>query len=271
MTSPPGNDPPLDPVVIQEASNWEAGDRRATPRWLAWLVAIPSAGILLLPTAAAMARDDPAYDVGYASGGALFALFLALIVRAVYVRARGRAWRSAISPWLLPVAVLCLLASSAIGVGPELIASRQRIQSMETPLPADYLDIGRPYELTRLSPEEEAALEAEMEATLREAKATGVETRYVELDGQTIGAVMVMGVEPEVAAEPGYFDDVLRGAEQAGAHASFGDLQGQRVIWARLPDEGEFVIWQYEALVVSVFAVDRATTEEIASQLMAAN
>lgn len=266
-----GNDSPLDPVVTQDASNWAEGDRRATPRWLAWLVAIPSAGILLLPTAAAISRDDPAYEVGYASGGALFALFLALIIRAIYVRARGRAWRSAFSPWLLPVAVLCLFASSAIGAGPELIASQQRIQSLETPLPADYLDIARPYELTQLSPEEEAALEAEMETTLREAKATGVETRYVEFEGEPIGAVMVMAVEPEVVAEPGYFDDVLRGAEQAGADASFGDLQGQRVIWARFPDEGEFVIWQHEALVVSVFAIDRATTEEIASQLMAAN
>ena len=271
MTSPPGNDPPLDPVAIQETSNWAAGERRSTPRWLAWLVALPSAAILLLPTALAISSGATAYEVGRVSGRAILALFLGLIARAMYVRARGRSWRSAISPWLLPVAVAFLLALAAILGLPGVVERQERIQSLETPMAADYLRIGAPYELTQLSADEEAALEDDMASTLREAKATDAETRYVELDGEPVGVVMVMAVEPAVVADPDYFDDVHRGAEKAGADASFGDLQGQRVIWGRLPDEGVFVIWQHETLVISAFALDRPSAEEIASQLMAAN
>lgn len=271
MTSPPGNYPPLDPVATQETSNWAAGERRSTPRWLAWPVAVASAAILLLPVLLAMSRGEDAYDVGRAMGRTGFALTLALIVRGVYVRARGRPWRSAISAWLLPVAVVCLFVSGGIRSLPEIAERQQRIQAIETLAPADYLNIQEPYELTRLSPEEETRIEAEMTETMQEAKGTALETRYVELDGEPVGVVMVMAVEPAVVADPDYLDDVQRGAEEAGADASSGDLQGQRVIWGRLPDESVFVIWQHEALVITAFALDRLSAEEIATQLMAAN
>jgi hypothetical protein len=271
MTSPPGGDPPLDPASTSRASNWAAGERRSAPRWLGWLVALPSAVILLLPTALAISSGASAYEVGRVSARAILALFFGLIARAMYVRARGRPWRSAISPWLLPVAVAVFFALAMILGLPGVAERQERIQSLETPMAADYLRIAGPYELTQLSPEEEAALEADMASTLREAKATEVETRYVELDGEPVGVVMVMAVEPAVVAEPGYLEDVHRGFEKAGADPTFGDLQGQRVVWARLPDEGVVVMWQHEALVISAFAVDRASAEEIASQLMAAN
>jgi amino acid transporter len=112
MTSPPGNYPPLDPVAIQEASNWAAGERRSTPRWLVWLIAIPSAAILLLPIVLAISRGDDAYDIGRATGETVFALLIALVIRAAYVFARRRPWRSALSPWLFPLAVLVLIVSS---------------------------------------------------------------------------------------------------------------------------------------------------------------
>lgn len=112
MTSPPGNYPPLDPVVIQEASNWEAGERRPAAGWLAWLIALPSAAILLLPAALAISSGADAYDIGRATGRALFPLLAALVLRGAYVRARGRPWRSALSPWLLPLAALILIVSS---------------------------------------------------------------------------------------------------------------------------------------------------------------
>jgi hypothetical protein len=167
---------------------------------------------------------------------------------------------------------VAVLFALAVILGLPGVAERQeRIQSLETPMAADYLDIGAPYELTQLSPDEEAALEADMATTLQEAKATEVAIRYVELDGEPVGVVMVMAVEPAVVADPDYFDDVRNGVEQAGADPSFGDLQGQQVIWGRLPDEGVFVVWQHEALVISAFALDRPAAEEIASQLMAAN
>lgn len=112
MTSPPGNYPPLDPVVIEEASKWAEGERRPAAGWLAWLLALPSAAILLLPAALAISSGADGYDIGRATGRALFPLLAALVLRGAYVRARGRPWRSALSPWLLPLAALVLVISS---------------------------------------------------------------------------------------------------------------------------------------------------------------
>jgi hypothetical protein len=112
MTSPPGNYPPLDPVVIQEASNWEAGERRPASGWLAWLLAVPSAAILLWPALLAISSGADSYDIGRATGRALFPFLVALVARAAYVRARGRPGRSVLSPWLLPLAALVLIVAS---------------------------------------------------------------------------------------------------------------------------------------------------------------
>lgn len=137
MTSPPGNYPPLDPVVIQEASNWEAGERRRPASgWLAWLLALPAAVILLSPTVLAILSGADAYDLGRALGRALFPLLVALVLRGAYVRARGRPWREALSPWLLPLAALVLIVSS---FGRALPDATERQEEPSPSLSADSL------------------------------------------------------------------------------------------------------------------------------------
>jgi len=135
VTFSPGGSPPEPEPAAREASNWAAGERRRPAAgWLAWLLALPSAAILLLPAVLAISSDASAHEIGRAVGRALFPLLVALVLRAAYVRARGRPWRSALSPWLLPIAAVVLVVSS---LGRSLPDATERQEEPSQTLSAD--------------------------------------------------------------------------------------------------------------------------------------
>jgi len=101
-----------------------------------------------------------------------------------------------------------------------------------------------------------------------------IEARSIaDADGAQLGGLVILTIDPEVAAEPGQEEGLARGlSESAGSPAERIDISGQRVISVTSEEQGlTYLAWQHGNLFINVTAADPEAARQAAAAVVEAS
>lgn len=223
---------------------------------VAWIVGI--AGVLffgrLFPVLTG-SRTVTAGEAGALAGSITAAVLIGVLASWLVVRIRRRG--RVLSPWILVVAILVLLAS--LGRQPGAGAPAASGLPIEA-----YLKVGAPYALTAASPEQVAGL-AELQAHFQ---ARAAEARGIQLNGEDVGFLVVgdAGVRDPETFRREMLDGMVK---TQGAAAEAAVLSGHDVIEASASGVS-ILAWVEAPHLLLVYAADRETARAITASIIAA-
>lgn len=230
----------------------------ATLFWIALIVTL----ILDLPRASS--SEEQARAIGRLIGRFVFPFLGVLAGRLIYVRLRKpprpRFW----SPWILVIttalAILLVLPAAirSAGVATQRVDAESYIQPIAE---FQYAENAAAERQARDLFERDPALGDDLDIAVRE----------VTADGQALGAIVILGLDPADAASDAFRSGVERGfTAEAGLEAEEVMLGSTEALYAE-SQGGAMLAWWHENLFIVLSAPDRETAEQVATELMAAN
>jgi hypothetical protein len=272
-------DLPATPATSPEATSTPPG--QSVPRPIAMIGWIVGIGMLyLLADIAVIAGRssgaDPsrsaAYTQGLVIGYVLGSLAFAAVARWLYVRVK-QLRRRVISPWLIAIAALVLLANVASSASRPIGSSSPATGSAPGAVPtadpvADRLRIRLPYDLAEADAEARQALLQPLTKVGAAFGYRGGDVKSVIDKDDVVGYLVVLHLAINgQAGEAAYLDGFLKSAARSGATVRQEGIAGHTVGVADGPT-GTIMTWIESPLIVMVVGFDGDSAESIARATM---
>jgi hypothetical protein len=218
----------------------------------------------------ARAGESDAYLAGEFVGRIIGALLVAAALRWLSTRMRGGG--RILSPWLIAIAAIVLLAGAAgtaVQARPvaSLPAPSSPAASTAGAAVSGLFRITAPYSFRLLGPDSHSSIDPIVQQ-LEAAGARDVEAREIVEAGEIVGWAVIFDWQLGAGSEDEYVDGFLEGAPEASQPERV-TIRG-RPVGLLSPAESGVAGWADPPLAVTVFAVDLESARVLAKAMLAA-